>query len=169
MNKNVLTFCLVNADDGHFAISSLGSDSEENFLFSPDLCFSTDSCLWCSSSLVLNSSGDVLWNRQTQMQTKQILNLTTHDRTSLSLPSPTSVQYISTIHKNQHNLGLFLQPTLMHNSITTRMLHYYPRHVSGLDMPILRRNNCTNTASGILALLSGCTLHRLREDCSQPV
>ena len=30
----------------------------------------------------------------------------------------------------------------------------------GLDMPILRKNNCTNTASGILALLSGCTLHR---------
>ena len=57
-------------------------------------------------------------------------------------------------------VGLFLQPTLMHNSITTCMSHYYPRHVSGLDMPILRRNNCTNTASGILALLSGCTLHR---------
>ena len=34
----------------------------------------------------------------------------------------------------------------------TCMSHYYPRHVSGLDMPILRRNNCTNTASGILAL-----------------
>ena len=32
------------------------------------------------------------------------------------------------------------------------MSHYYPRHFSGLDMPILRRNNCTNTASGILAL-----------------
>ena len=44
------------------------------------------------------------------------------------------------------------------------MSHYYPRHVSGLDMPILRRNNCTNTASGILALLSGCTLHRLRAE-----
>ena len=57
---------------------------------------------------------------------------------------------------------LFLQPTLMHNSIWTCMSHYYPRHVSGLDMPILRRNNCTNTASGILAFLSGCTLHRLR-------
>ena len=46
------------------------------------------------------------------------------------------------------------------------MSYYYPRHVSGLDMPILRRNNCTNTASGILAVLSGCTLHRLRADCS---
>ena len=29
---------------------------------------------------------------------------------------------------------------------------HYPRHVSGLDMPILRRNNCTNTASGNLTL-----------------
>ena len=31
-------------------------------------------------------------------------------------------------------------------------MSHYPRHVSGLDMPIFRRNNCTNTASGILAL-----------------
>ena len=68
----------------------------------------------------------------------------------------------STVH---HNIGLFLQPTLMHNSISICMSHYYPRQVSGLDMPILRRNNCTSTASGILALLSGCTLHRLRADC----
>ena len=68
----------------------------------------------------------------------------------------------STVH---HSIGLFLQPTLMHNSITTCMSHYYPRHVSSLNMPMLRRNNCTNTASGILALLSGCTLHRLRADC----
>ena len=66
----------------------------------------------------------------------------------------------STVH---HSIGLFLQPTLMHTSIYTCMSHYYPRHVSGLDMPILRRNNCTNTASGILALLSGCTL--LVPDC----
>ena len=45
MNKNVLTFCLVNAGDGHFAVSSLGSDNDENFLFSPDLRLYTDSCL----------------------------------------------------------------------------------------------------------------------------
>ena len=51
--------------------------------------------------------------------------------------------------------GLFLQPTLMHNSITTCMSHYYPRHVSGLDMPILRRNNCTNTASGLIYWWTG--------------
>ena len=60
-------------------------------------------------------------------------------------------------------LGYFLEPTLMHTSIWTCMSHY-PRHVSGPDMPIFRRNNCTNTAFGILALLGGCTLHRLRAD-----
>ena len=48
-------------------------------------------------------------------------------------------------------IGYFLEPTLMHTSILTCMSHY-PRHVSGLDMPIFRSNNCTNTASGILAL-----------------
>ena len=64
----------------------------------------------------------------------------------------------STVH---HSIGLFLQPTLMHNSITTYMSHYYPRHVSGLDMPILRRNNCTNTASVILAL-NRCIVQPLR-------
>ena len=61
----------------------------------------------------------------------------------------------STVH---HSSGLFLQPTLMHNSITTCTSHYYPRHVSGFDMPILRRNNCTNTAYGILALISSCNV-----------
>ena len=48
---------------------------------------------------------------------------------------------------------LFLQPTLMHNSITTRMSHYYPRHVSGLDVPILRRN--VRKMSGCECMLSG--------------
>jgi hypothetical protein len=45
MNKNILTFCFVNTGDGRFASSSLGSDNDENFLFSPDPRFSTDSCL----------------------------------------------------------------------------------------------------------------------------
>ena len=45
-------------------------------------------------------------------------------------------------------------------------MSHYPRHVSGFDVPIFRRNNCTNTASGILALLGGCTLYRLRADCA---
>jgi len=32
------------------------------------------------------------------------------------------------------------------------MLHYNPRHVSSINMPIFRRTNCIITASGIVAL-----------------
>ena len=32
------------------------------------------------------------------------------------------------------------------------MLHYYPRHVSSINIPIFRRTNCILTASGIVAL-----------------
>ena len=32
------------------------------------------------------------------------------------------------------------------------MLHYFPRHVSSINMPIFRRTNCILTASGIVAL-----------------
>jgi len=32
------------------------------------------------------------------------------------------------------------------------MLHYYPRHISSINMPIFRRKNCIHTASGIVAL-----------------
>ena len=52
-------------------------------------------------------------------------------------------------------LELFHQPTLMHSflySLTIRLLHYYPRHVSNINMPIFRRKNCIHTASGIFAL-----------------
>ena len=58
----------------------------------------------------------------------------------------------STVH---HSIELFLLPTLMHNfiySLTICFLHYYPRHVSSINMPIFRRKNCIHTASGIFAL-----------------
>ena len=32
------------------------------------------------------------------------------------------------------------------------MLHYYPQHVSSINMPIFRRKNCILTASGIVTL-----------------
>jgi len=32
------------------------------------------------------------------------------------------------------------------------MLHYYPRHISSISMPIFRGKNCIHTASGIVAL-----------------
>ena len=32
------------------------------------------------------------------------------------------------------------------------MLHYFPQHVSSINMPIFERTNCIITASGIVAL-----------------
>ena len=50
------------------------------------------------------------------------------------------------------------------------MLHYYPRHVSSINMPIFRRKNCIHTASGIVAVYK--QLHSTPVEsrlCSQPV
>ena len=50
---------------------------------------------------------------------------------------------------------LFHQPTLMHcflYSLTICLLHYYPRHVSSINMPIFSSKNYIHTASGIFAL-----------------
>ena len=58
----------------------------------------------------------------------------------------------STVH---HSIELFHQPTLMHNflySQTIRLLHYYPRHVSSINMPFFRRKSCIHTASDNVAL-----------------
>ena len=57
----------------------------------------------------------------------------------------------STVHLSRE---LFHQPTSMHSflySLTICSLHYYPRHVSSINMPIFRRKNCIHTASGIFA------------------
>ena len=47
---------------------------------------------------------------------------------------------------------LFHLPTLIHNfySLTICILHYNPRHVSSINMPIFRRTNLVITASGIV-------------------
>ena len=37
-------------------------------------------------------------------------------------------------------------------SVTICMLHYNPRHVSSINMPIFRRKNCVITASGIVTV-----------------
>ena len=53
------------------------------------------------------------------------------------------------------SIELLHQPTLMHSflySLTICLLHYYLRHVSSINMPIFRRKNCIQTASGIFAL-----------------
>ena len=56
---------------------------------------------------------------------------------------------------NIYYAELFHQPTLMYNflySLTICLLHYYPRHVSSINMPIFRRKNFIHTASGIFPL-----------------
>ena len=44
------------------------------------------------------------------------------------------------------------------------MLHYNPRHVSSINMPIFRRTNCIITESGILTL---CTVQYSMPDESR--
>ena len=63
-----------------------------------------------------------------------------------------SLMFFSTVH---HSIELFHQPTLMHNflySLTIYLLHYYPQHVSSINMPIFRRKNCIHTTSVIFVL-----------------
>ena len=70
----------------------------------------------------------------------------------LSLVVLREIDIFSNVH---HSIELFYQPTLMHNflySLTICLLHYYPRHVSSINMSIFRRKNCIHTASGIFAL-----------------
>ena len=64
---------------------------------------------------------------------------------------------------------------LMHKffySITICMLHYNPRNVSSIKMPIFRRTNCIITASGIVTLCkrlnSMSDESRLCRVCSHP-
>ena len=66
----------------------------------------------------------------------------------------------------RHSIELFHQPTLMHNflySLTICLLHYYPRHVSRINMPIFRRKNCIHTASGMESALNQCTVQPFTE------
>ena len=49
-------------------------------------------------------------------------------------------------------------------SLTICMLHYNPRHVSSINMPIFRRTNCNVTASGIVTL---CTVQYSMPDESR--
>ena len=82
----------------------------------------------------------------------------------------------STVH---HSIDLFHLPTVMHNSfiqLTICMLHYNPRHVSSINMPIFRRTNYIITASGMSLSVKGFTVcladeSRLqsRAVCSHPV
>ena len=79
-------------------------------------------------------------------------NLTIHQVSTLQDTDNPKCDVFSTVH---HSIELFHQPTLMHNflySLTICLLHYYPRHVSSINMPIFRRKSCIHTASSIFAL-----------------
>jgi hypothetical protein len=61
----------------------------------------------------------------------------------------------------------YFSTNLMHKllySIRIRMLHYNPRHVSSINMPVFRRINCIITASGIVTL---CTVQYSMPDKSR--
>ena len=63
---------------------------------------------------------------------------------------PTVNYFTLSGNKKQNMKELFHQPTLMHNflySLTICLLHYYPRHVSSINMPIFRRKNCPLSTS----------------------
>jgi hypothetical protein len=67
--------------------------------------------------------------------------------TCKQLQSKTPLRFISFTNFNVHLLYL----------LTICMLHYNPRHVSSINMPIFRRTNCIITAHGIVTLCNGCT------------
>ena len=69
----------------------------------------------------------------------------------------TTFKSSDTYFSKQHN-AQFLY------SITICMLHYNPRHVSSINMPIFRRTNCIITASGIGTL---CTVQYSMPDDSR--
>jgi len=59
------------------------------------------------------------------------------------------LHYVDTLYETISSTNL------MHNflySLIIRLLHYYPRYISSINMPIFRRKNCFHTASGIFAL-----------------
>ena len=66
-------------------------------------------------------------------------------------------------------LELFHEPNLMHNflySLTICLLHYCPRHVSSINMPIFRRKIVFTQHLVSSLSLNVCTVHWLRADCS---
>ena len=72
----------------------------------------------------------------------------------------------STVH---HSIELYHQPTVMHNflySLTICLLHYYPRHVSSINMPIFRRKIVFTQHLVSSLSVNVCTVHWLRTDCS---
>ena len=91
---------------------------------------------------------------------------------SVPVPSQMNHTYIRTLYSVKVNfIELFHQPTLMHNfySLTICLLHYYPRHVSSINMPIFRRKLLFTQHLVSSLSVNFCTVHWLRAVSSQPV
>ena len=93
-------------------------------------------------------------HQQINDQGKQSKNTTTFVCTNniptTCLTAETCSWYFDVFSTVHHSIELFHQPTLMHSflySLTICLLHYYPRHVSSINMPIFRRKNCPLSAS----------------------
>ena len=69
------------------------------------------------------------------------------------------------------NIKLFHLPTLIHNSLFINNMYVtlLSSHVLSINMPIVRRKNCITQHLLSSLSVNGCTVHRLRADCSQPV
>ena len=84
-----------------------------------------------------------------------LLNSETRRFSPYYLPPPPPPTWYQNLIVEFKSIGLFHQPTLMHNfiySLTICLFHYYPRHVSSINMSIFRRKNCVHTASVIFVL-----------------
>ena len=112
---------------------------------------------WAPPSFLLNGR----WGLLSRMLGCRGAKLFTHLLVVLSVTMAVAVPPVSIICSRPTSrttwnfVELFHEPTLMHNflySLTIFLLHYYPRHVSSINMPIFRRKNCIHTASGIFAL-----------------
>ena len=74
------------------------------------------------------------------------INMPIFRRTNFILTASSIVAVCKRLHSTPVKSGLILY------SLTICMLHYYPRHVSSINMPIFRMTNCILTAFGIVAL-----------------
>ena len=76
------------------------------------------------------------------------------------------------IQRNYLIVVLFHQPTLMHNflySLTICLLHYYPRQVSSINMPIFRMKIVFTQHLVTSLSVNVCTVHWLRADSPSEV
>ena len=96
-----------------------------------------------------------IWCNKKEIEELGNRHINDSQNTAVLLQSTTNLMFFSTVHQS---IELFHQPTLIHNflySLTICLLHYYPRHVWSINMPIFRRKNYTHPASGIFALCKG--------------